>query len=166
MKLHYDTLTTPAGPLTVVCGEDLRLKAVFFGTHENAPEALVSKEWIKSPACVAPAVRLLKSYLAGKPEKPLSEPAPEGTPFQKKVWKALLEIPYGESRTYQQIAEVVGSAPRAVGGAIGANPLAILVPCHRVVASDGSLSGFAWGVEKKVWLRNHEGIPVPGPKTE
>ena len=76
---------------------------------------------------------------------------PEGTPFQKKVWRALMDIPYGETRTYGEIARAIGSpgAARAVGGANNKNPIAVIIPCHRVVGSGGALTGYAGGIDKK-----------------
>jgi O-6-methylguanine DNA methyltransferase len=85
----------------------------------------------------------------------------EGTAFQKKVWKALQTIPWGGSISYGQLARRIGrpTAVRAVAGAVGDNPVPILVPCHRVVASDGSLGGYAYGRRKKAWLLRHERRP-------
>jgi methylated-DNA-[protein]-cysteine S-methyltransferase len=82
--------------------------------------------------------------------------APDGTPFQHKVWNLLREIPTGETRTYGQLAAQIGSHPRAVGSANGANPISIIVPCHRVIGKDGSLTGYAWGLHRKEWLLQHE----------
>lgn len=83
---------------------------------------------------------------------------PEGTDFQKDVWKELLKIPFGERRTYQDIANSVGDpgASRAVGNANNRNPIPIIIPCHRVLGSDGKLTGYAGGMQKKEWLLNHE----------
>ncbi|HZJ87927.1 MAG TPA: methylated-DNA--[protein]-cysteine S-methyltransferase [Sphaerochaeta sp.] len=85
-----------------------------------------------------------------------------GTDFQEKVWRALLTIGYGETRSYGAIAVQVGSpkASRAVGMANNRNPIGIIIPCHRVIGSDGSLVGFGGGLEKKIWLLNHEGVAV------
>jgi AraC family transcriptional regulator, regulatory protein of adaptative response / methylated-DNA-[protein]-cysteine methyltransferase len=82
-----------------------------------------------------------------------------GTAFQQQVWQALQKIPYGETRTYQEIARAIGKpkAVRAVGSACGANPVALIVPCHRVIKSDGSLGGYAWGCDRKVKLLEQEG---------
>ncbi len=82
----------------------------------------------------------------------------QGTPFQVQVWQALQEIPYGETRSYQEIAVAIGNprALRAVGGANNKNPLALLVPCHRVIGKDGSLTGFGGGLDIKEWLLEHE----------
>jgi methylated-DNA-[protein]-cysteine S-methyltransferase len=84
----------------------------------------------------------------------------DGTPFQRKVWEHLLKIPYGQVTTYQKIAEAIGrpKAVRAVGSANGRNPISILVPCHRVIGSDGSLTGYGGGVWRKEWLLRHEGF--------
>jgi len=83
---------------------------------------------------------------------------PPGTAFQRAVWKALLEIPYGETTTYGALAAGLGrpQASRAVGAANGANPISIVIPCHRVVGAGGGLTGYGWGIEKKSWLLNHE----------
>lgn len=85
---------------------------------------------------------------------------PQGTPFQREVWRVLMDIPAGETRTYSQVAEAVGrpSAVRAVASAVGANRLAVIVPCHRVVRKDGGLGGFHWGVERKAALLAGEGV--------
>ncbi|MBI3593061.1 MAG: methylated-DNA--[protein]-cysteine S-methyltransferase [Nitrospirae bacterium] len=85
-----------------------------------------------------------------------------GTDFEQRVWLALKEIPYGETRSYKWIARMVGrpKAVRAVGQAIGKNPLPIILPCHRVIASDGSIGGFSCGVEIKRWLLRHEGMQI------
>lgn len=90
-------------------------------------------------------------YLEGKLKEFNMPIAFKGTPFQESVWKELLNIPYGETRTYKELAEKVGcpKGPRAVGGALNKNPIAIIVPCHRVVGSDGNLVGFAGGIELK-----------------
>lgn len=102
----------------------------------------------------------LAEYLSGK-RKEFSFPVqPEGTPFQKRVWKALQDIPYGETRTYGQIAALVGSprGARAVGMACNRNPVMIAIPCHRVLGSNGSLTGYACGLDIKKQLLKLEGI--------
>lgn len=80
----------------------------------------------------------------------------EGTPFQRKVWQRLRKIPVGKTSSYSALAKKVGSSPRAVGNANGRNPVAIIVPCHRVIGSDGSLTGYAYGTKRKAWLLEHE----------
>jgi len=81
---------------------------------------------------------------------------PRGTPFQRAVWALLRKIPAGETRSYGRIAALLGSGARAVGTANAANPIALVIPCHRVIASSGALCGYAWGEERKRWLLAHE----------
>ena len=112
------------------------------------------------------AFEQLSGYLAGV-RKDFDLPlAPAGTPFQRKVWDALLRIPYGQTRSYQQIAEAVGSPRgfRAVGMANNRNPIVVVVPCHRVIAADGTLGGYSSGVERKRFLLRLEGLSIPESK--
>ena len=99
---------------------------------------------------VLPPVRdQLQEYFAGT-RKVFDLPlAPQGTAFQKRVWEALQSIPYGQTRSYAWLAQQVGSVARAVGAANGANPIAIVIPCHRVIGADGSLTGYAGGLHRK-----------------
>jgi methylated-DNA-[protein]-cysteine S-methyltransferase len=100
----------------------------------------------------------LNEYFDGKRNSFDLKLNPDGTDFQKEVWKELLKIPYGETRTYQQIANAIGDpgASRAVGNANNKNPIPIIIPCHRVLSSDGKLTGYAGGIHRKEWLLNHE----------
>ena len=103
------------------------------------------------------ARRWLDTYFSGREPDftpPLHMP---GTPFRERVWAALLEIPYGETVTYGELAARLGSSPRAVGAAVGRNPVSLIVPCHRVLGADGSLTGYAGGVERKEYLLKLEG---------
>ncbi len=106
--------------------------------------------------------RELHEYFAGKRKVFTVKCAPRGTPFQMKVWKLLCEIPFGETRAYVDLARKLGdkNAVRAVGGANGKNPIAIIVPCHRVIGKDGSMTGFASGVHRKEKLLALEGHGV------
>jgi methylated-DNA-[protein]-cysteine S-methyltransferase len=122
--------------------------------HDSTPE--------KKNAVLATATRQLAEYFAGKRREfsvPLSL---AGTPFQKSVWDSLAAIPFGAVRSYGEVGMTTGraSAGRAVGGAVGANPVPIIVPCHRVLASDGRITGYSGGngIPTKVWLLDHEGI--------
>src|SRR5205807_8092287 len=90
--------------------------------------------------------------------------APSGTPFQRRVWDELLTIPFGETLSYGALAERLGSSARAVGGAVGSNPICVIIPCHRVIGADGSLTGFAFGTDMKRALLELEGAPVPAQK--
>lgn len=109
----------------------------------------------------------LDRYFAGEQPDPLELPlAPRGTAFQRRVWAILAQIPYGSLRTYADIAEQIACedgrhcGARAVGTANGKNPISIILPCHRVVGSDGSLTGYAGGIERKLWLLRHERVDV------
>ena len=106
---------------------------------------------------LAEATRQLDAYFTGSLRSFTLPLSPVGTPFQKRVWSALQQIPCGKTISYAELADQVGSGARAVGGANGANPLGIVIPCHRVVTSDGGLGGYAGGVEQKRWLLRHEG---------
>lgn len=109
----------------------------------------------------------LDAYFRGE-VMPVDFPlVPEGTAFQRHIWKILLTIPWGETRTYgdiaREMAEILGKermSAQAVGGAVGRNPISILIPCHRVVGAKGQLTGYAGGVDKKVWLLHHEGREI------
>ena len=127
----------------------------------NALESIVFVDRVKESSAnkiTNMVCQQLDEYFAGKRQEfdlPLDK---QGTEFQESVWLALQEIPYAETCSYQQIAAKINrpKAMRAVGSANGKNPLAIVVPCHRVIASDGSLSGYEYGVDKKSWLLKHE----------
>lgn len=112
----------------------------------------------------APAVQQLHEYLSGKRRTFDLELAPAGTAFQLATWQALQRIPWGTTCSYAQLAAAVGRprAVRAVGGANGANPLPIVIPCHRVIASDGSIGGYSGGLARKRWLLAHEGVALRG----
>ncbi|MCH5197793.1 MAG: methylated-DNA--[protein]-cysteine S-methyltransferase [Oscillospiraceae bacterium] len=120
---------------------------------DNSPTLRQAKQWLdRYFTGEKPAIR----------ELPL---APVGTNFQKEVWKILCEIPYGETTTYGEISKKLAvlrglerMSAQAVGGAVGHNPVSIIVPCHRVVGSSGSLTGYAGGLQKKIWLLTHEGV--------
>lgn len=108
----------------------------------------------------------LDSYFAGeKPKMDCIPMHPSGSPFRQNVWKLLLEIPYGQIVTYKDLAQKIAAiqnrphmSSQAVGGAVAHNPISILIPCHRVIGSNGSLTGYAGGLEKKKWLLTHEGV--------
>ena len=135
----------------------------YFGS--TMPAGTVEVEGDASEA-IGQALAWLDAYFAGKrpaiAELPL---APAGSGFRQLVWERLKEIPYGEVATYGEIAQDIAkaqgkerTAPIAVGGAVGHNPISIIVPCHRVVGADGSLTGYAGGLDKKLWPLEHEGV--------
>jgi len=108
----------------------------------------------------------LKEYFEGQREVFNVQLDPQGTEFQKLVWQSLSKIPFGQTKTYLDIAKMVErpKGAQAVGGANGRNPISIIVPCHRVVGTNGSLTGYAGGIERKLWLLEHEGIAVKPAK--
>ena len=114
------------------------------------------------PAVLQPACQQLQEYFKGDRTAFTFALAPEGTPFQQEVWQALLKIPFGTTLSYMDLAKRLGDpkAIRAVAAANGKNPIWIAVPCHRVIGSDGSLTGYAGGLHRKKWLLNHES-PTP-----
>ena len=110
------------------------------------------------PEVINKACRWLDGYFTGNPAAVDFPISPAGTDFQLRVWDLLQAIPYGKTVTYGQLAQQLDEkmSPQAVGQAVGKNPIAILIPCHRVVGSRGQLTGYAWGIEKKTWLLAHE----------
>lgn len=148
--LAVSLVASPVGALRLVA-TTTALVAVGFSDERAAPRS------VRHPV-LQQAERELSEYFAGKRRRfdvPLS---PRGTPFQTQVWRALRAIPYGETTSYSALARDVGrpGAARAVGTANGSNPLAIIVPCHRVIAADGTLAGYAGGLRPKRWLLEHE----------
>jgi methylated-DNA-[protein]-cysteine S-methyltransferase len=157
--MNYQFLHTPIGTLRLVAN-DTQLISIEFEhqySSDNHPEA--------SNAILKDCADQLTDYFSGRRQDftlPLATP---GTAFQQLVWSALTDIPYGETRSYRDIARSIGNpaAVRAVGAANGRNPLPIVVPCHRVIGSNGSLTGFAGGLEAKKILLELEGRLVMRP---
>ncbi|MDH6213859.1 methylated-DNA--[protein]-cysteine S-methyltransferase [Streptomyces pseudovenezuelae] len=161
METTYTTIDSPLGELLLV-GEGSRLISLSMPGQRNAPA--VRAEWRRDDAAFAEAARQLSDYFAGRRTDFELELAPAGTEFQQRVWQALDDIPYGSTTTYGQLAERLGvprAEVRAVGAAVGANPLLLVRPCHRVIGADGSMRGYAGGVERKVRLLTHEGALQP-----
>ncbi len=153
---RYDVFDTPIGPLLLAgCQEYLRLVGFSKGTHARNPQA----HWRHDSAAFALAKTQLAEYFDGRRQTFNLPLKPEGTEFQMKAWAALQKIPYGETRTYGQQAEMIGNpkASRAVGGANNANPIPIIIPCHRVIGAGGALTGFGGGLETKSFLLTLEG---------
>lgn len=148
-------IPTPLGPLTLVARDGI-LVGAFFADHRRRPD--LAEAASDGDGALDDAARAYAAYFSGDAADVPGEPAAKGTEFQRRVWTALTEIPAGQTRTYAQIADAIGrpTAVRAVAAAIGANPMTIAVPCHRVVGADGSLTGYAGGVERKRWLLDHE----------
>jgi methylated-DNA-[protein]-cysteine S-methyltransferase len=158
---------SPIGRL-MLTSDGAALTGLYMNLYRNKPTKLPTPgaEWIqngtKEP--LQAAGQQLQEYFAGKRREfdlPLN---PQGTEFQQRVWRELTKIPFGETRSYGQLAKRIGNpnGSRAVGLANGRNPIAIIVPCHRVIGADGSLTGFGGGIERKEWLLSHEGQPGTG----
>ena len=154
--IYFATVPSPVGPLTLV-GDGDDLIGLFFDGDANATPR---PAWIRDDRRLRPAASQLREYFAGKRTRFDLRLAPRGTAFQKAVWAALLRIPFGETASYGDIARAIGKpvAVRAVGAAVGRNPVSILVPCHRVIGSDGSLTGYAGGIDRKVALLRLESV--------
>ncbi len=156
---HYvcKLMDSPVGRLTLV-GSDDGLAAVLWENDRPARVRLaIDAEDDRHPILVE-AERQLREYFEGRRTSFALPLDPPGTAFQQKVWQALLTIPFGETRSYAQVARQVGNptAVRAVGAANGRNPLSIVAPCHRVIGSNGALTGFAGGLETKKYLLSME----------
>ena len=158
--MYYTYLDSPIGPIFLAGdGESVRQISFSSGYQVRKP----GEGWIEDAGPIDFAVRQLEQYFAGE-RKVFDLPlVMEGTEFQKGVWKALLEIPFGETRSYGDVAEKLGSpgASRAVGSANHANHLPLVVPCHRVIGSNGTLTGFGGGLDTKRWLLEFEGALEP-----
>ena len=151
---------TPVGRL-LVAGTDSGLKHVSFSTaHFSAPEVAPQDDWELNDRALREPVKQLKAYFAGKLKQFDLPLAAEGTEFQQHVWKALRAVPFGKTASYGDIAKAVGNpaASRAVGLANGRNPIAIVVPCHRIIGSNGRLVGYGGGLSHKKTLLNLEGV--------
>ena len=151
LKIHSSSAVTPVGTLTI----------------SEVSGSIVSLKWTQesykgqSPL-LKTAVAQLLAFFSQSPyvfNLPIN---PQGTPLQKKIWKAIQAIPYGHTATYSQIAKVVTTGPRVVGQACGANPIPILIPCHRVLSIDGTLGGYSGGQGRltKLSLLKHEGVSI------
>jgi methylated-DNA-[protein]-cysteine S-methyltransferase len=146
--MYFHEMASPVGGLLLI-GDGTHLKHIYFqsGPHPRLPGV----EWVAERAPFEPVLTQLSEYFAGARRSFDLPLAPEGTDFQRAVWRALLDIPYGETLSYGELACRIGNprASRAVGLANGANPLPIVVPCHRVIGADGSLTGFGGGLAIK-----------------
>ncbi len=155
--VRYDHVDSPVGPLLLAAGDD-GLRLVQFESPRH-PASLGADWHAGRHPVIDAAVHQLREYFAGERRSFDLPLAPQGTDFQREVWWRLAEIPFGETISYAQLAVRVGkpSATRAVGAANGRNPLPIVLPCHRVIGADGSLTGFGGGLPTKEFLLRLEG---------
>jgi methylated-DNA-[protein]-cysteine S-methyltransferase len=155
--IRYRTISSPIGPLALAGrGQVLTNLRMLDQTHEPN-----RTDWVPDDRAFPEAVEQLEAYFAGERTDFDLELGLEGSEFQRRVWRALLTIPYGETRSYGQVAEQIGAtgAARAVGLANGRNPIAIIVPCHRVIGASGSLTGYGGGLDRKRSLLELERRP-------
>jgi len=150
-KMYYCIIESPIS-LILLAGNEKGLKHLIFLKGEK--EFKIPEEWIENKESFNEVIKQLKAYFSRELKSFDLKLAPEGTEFQKSVWKALCKIPYGETRSYKDIAISIGNskACRAVGLANNRNPIAIIVPCHRVIGSNGKLTGYASGLDVKEFL--------------
>jgi methylated-DNA-[protein]-cysteine S-methyltransferase len=163
MHLLLERWNSPISPLLIVTDQDGALRALEFGENEDRLRRLLGAQYgeftLEEGNAPSAITKALTAYFRGDlraVDKLIT--ATNGTPFQHEVWRALRKIPAGTTISYGELAKRVGrpSASRAVGAANGANPIPIVVPCHRVIGANGSLTGFGSGLPRKKWLLEHE----------
>lgn len=154
-KTFFSVMKSPIGPLTLT-SNGKALTGVYFEGRQGT--AALDSNWERNDSRLRAATEQLERYFAGELSVFQLPLAPQGTPFQRRVWDALVQIPFATTLSYGELASRVGvpGAARAVGQANGSNPLAVIVPCHRVIGSDGRLTGYGGGEGRKRWLLNFE----------
>jgi methylated-DNA-[protein]-cysteine S-methyltransferase len=165
--IGYDIVDSPIGRLLLTGYErasDLEvLSGLFMLDGGRHTEQQADPEWERRPGGFAEAARQLGEYFGGERTEFDLPLAPQGTEFQLAVWTELTQIPYGKTASYGEVARALGKsllASRAVGLANGKNPISVIVPCHRVIGADGSMTGYGGGLERKEWLLRHEGLLI------
>ncbi|MEI6894051.1 MAG: methylated-DNA--[protein]-cysteine S-methyltransferase [Colwellia sp.] len=165
--MFIDYFDTPLGLFEIMATEQGICQAIFCGDQVcgdklsgGQKENTIHKN--KGNDITALCQQQLAEYFTGKRQAFTLPLAPQGTPFQQTVWRCLSAIPFGTVKSYGDIAKQLNKpkASQAVGGANSRNPITLIVPCHRVIGADGSLTGYAGGIERKLWLLNHEGASV------
>ncbi|MFT6791236.1 MAG: O-6-methylguanine DNA methyltransferase [Cellvibrionaceae bacterium] len=152
MAIYKQYLSSPVGILEIHANES-SISQIFF-VEEESPSNMLPNAVTKE------AQRQLKAYFAGQ-IKVFDVPLQlKGTVFQKNIWHYLQQIPFGQTMSYRDVGQIAGypKASRAIGSAIGRNPISIIIPCHRVIGRDGTLTGYSGGLERKAWLLEHEKI--------
>jgi methylated-DNA-[protein]-cysteine S-methyltransferase len=157
LMTYYTFINTPAGEVLLV-GSGSALRGLYWKVFKRMPK--VQPDWIEDNMVFTQIIQQLDEYFAGKRQVFDFEFELQGTEFQKEVWNELLKIPFGSKLSYQAVADAIGrpKAVRAVGTAIGSNPICIVVPCHRVLTSTQQLGGYAGGLDGKEVLLKNEGI--------
>jgi O-6-methylguanine DNA methyltransferase len=170
MNLRLERWASPLAPLLLVTDEEGVLRALDFADYEGRMHRLLRDHYggctLQPGAAPGGLTRALEAYFSGDLDALAEIPtATGGTPFQQRVWKALGTIPAATTMSYGQLAAAIGApaASRAVGAANGSNPIAIVVPCHRVIGANGRLTGYGGGLGRKQWLLEHERRFAPIP---
>jgi methylated-DNA-[protein]-cysteine S-methyltransferase len=163
MSTCYTQIESPLGPL-LLAADDSGLRHILFSSQAQPPRP--DPTWREEAAPLTETIRQLQAYFSGDLENFNLPLAPEGTPFQMDVWQRLCDIPYGQTISYGELARRIGNpkASRAVGLANGSNPIPIVIPCHRVIGSNGKLTGYGGGLpikEKLLALERHQLRLVP-----
>jgi len=155
--MFYTKISTSLCPLTLI-GDDKGLQRLYIHSHDEKYPLELDKHWVENRDFFQDVILQLQAYLKGDLKAFNIKLNPQGTDYQKMAWHALSQIPYGETRTYKEQATTCGNpkASRAVGSANGKNPIPIIIPCHRVIASNGQLTGFAFGLDIKKKLLSLE----------
>ena len=167
LDLLIDRLPTPAGEMIVIADAEGNLRVIDWTEHESRMKQLLDRQYGKGTYTLTPARNpgglssAMRRYFKG--DRAVIDRLPvktAGTPFQRSVWKALRKIKCGTTISYAELARRIGrpKAVRAVGLANGQNPIGVVVPCHRVIGSNGSLTGYGGGLPRKKWLLEHEGV--------
>jgi methylated-DNA-[protein]-cysteine S-methyltransferase len=159
--VRFDIVDSPIGRL-LLTGDERALTGMYMMDTGGHPMR-IEPGWSRDTDAFAHAAGQLREYFAGERAEFDLPLAPRGTPFQLAVWAELARIPYGKTASYGEVALALGKsllASRAVGLANGRNPISIIVPCHRVIGADGSLTGYGGGLDRKEWLLRHEGVAL------
>jgi methylated-DNA-[protein]-cysteine S-methyltransferase len=169
-----ERIATPTGPMLLLTDAQERLRALDWEDHEERMQRRLARNWgadvgwlESSSGRASKAHRAVQAYFAGELSAlEALDVHTGGTQFQREVWVALRAIPVGETTSYGRLAATIGRprAVRAVGLANGANPIALVVPCHRVIGADATLTGYGGGIERKRWLLEHEGVHLEAPR--
>ena len=168
--IYTASYASPLGGI-LLAADEIGLTGLWFTGAKYFGAGLPASAAEADTPILAEARRWLEGYFTGQRPAALPPLHPSGSPFRRAVWDILLTIPYGETTTYGAIAQQLAAqrglahlSAQAVGGAVGHNPISILIPCHRVIASNGTLGGYSGGVERKRYLLQREGVSVPEPK--
>lgn len=153
--MYYTIIDSPIDPL-LLTGDENHLTGIYLDGKRRLQEA--EEPGTENAAVFQAAIRQLQAYFDGQLQEFDLDLKPTGSTFQQAVWNALRSIPYGHTETYKTVAQSIGApkAVRAVGLANGRNPLPIVVPCHRVIGANGKLTGYSGGLDRKLWLLEHE----------